>query len=119
MGIGVKVACPCYGDFTMQVGPRLAPPRFCLFPFYCTACQATSCLDIHAASLACQHCGAASVVPYGSPPAVGVLGPNIVFSCWPSDRFPAEQLTLTDGTYWCPTCRHHTARFSDAGIRWD
>ena len=38
-----------------------------------------------------------------------------------SRGFPTVEadVTLTDGSYWCPTCRKHTARFSDAGIRWD
>jgi hypothetical protein len=119
MGIGVKVSCPCFGSFTLQVGPRIAPPRYCLFPFLCTTCKAESCLDIHAERLACEHCGSASVMPYGSAPAVGELGPNVVFACWRSDRFSANELTLTDGRYWCPTCREYTARFEDAGIRWD
>jgi len=85
----------------------------------CTDCEATSSLDVYAESLACKHCGSASVVPYGSPPAVGELGPEVIFASSPTDRFTTEQLTLTDGTYWCPTCRKHTARFSDAGILWD
>ena len=119
MGVGVKVPCPCFGSFMLQVGPRIAPPKYCLFPFICTNCEAASCLDIHAESLACKHCGSSSVIPYGSPRAVGALGPNVVFTCWSCDRFSADQLTLTDGTYWCPTCRKHTARFSDAGMQWD
>jgi hypothetical protein len=119
MGTGLKLSCPCFGSFTLQVGPRISPPDYCLFPFMCTECKASSCLDIHAESLACEHCGSASVVPYGSPAAVGELGPNNVFACWHSDRFPAHHLTLTDGTYWCPTCQNHSARFSDAGIQWD
>jgi hypothetical protein len=119
MGIGVEVSCPCFGKFTLQVGPRITPPDYCLFPFLCTACETVSCLDIHAELLACDDCGATSVVPYGSPPAVGELGSNVVFACWPCERFTADQLTLTDGTYWCPTCRNYTARFRDAGIRWD
>jgi Zn finger protein HypA/HybF involved in hydrogenase expression len=85
----------------------------------CTNCEATSSLDIHAELLACRHCGSAAVVPYGSPPAAGAPGSDVVFACPPCDRFSAGQLTLTDGTYWCPTCRKHTARFSDAGILWD
>lgn len=119
MGIGVNVSCPCFGRFTMQVGPRLAPPKYCLFPFLCLDCEAVSCRDIHAESLLCAHCGCAAIVPYGSAPAVGELGQHVVFGCWPSERFSADQLTLTDGTYWCPTCRQHTARFEDAGITWD
>lgn len=119
MGIGVKVSCPCFGHFTLQVGPRIRPPKYCLFPFLCTKCEAVSCLDIHAESLVCQQCGSAEVVPYGSPPAIGVLGSAVIFACAPTDRFSAEQLTVTDGTYWCPTCRKHTAHFSDAGIKWD
>jgi hypothetical protein len=119
MGIGVTVSCPCFGSYTLRVGPRMALPKYCLFPFMCTDCEAVSCLDIHAESRACEHCRSASLVPYGSPPAVGELGANVVFACWHSDTFPAEQLTLTDGTYWCPTCHKHTARFEDAGIRWD
>src|SRR4051794_18445624 len=115
MGIGINVACPCHGSFKLQVGMRMAPPPYCLFPFICTQCDCTSCLDIHAERLACEHCGAASVLPYGSPPAVGELGTSVVFACPPCDRFSADELTLTDGTYWCPTCRRHTARFSDAG----
>ena len=119
MGIGVKLSCPCFGSFVLQVGPRIAPPKYCLFPFICTKCEAASCLDIHAELLACAHCGSASVIPYGSKPALGELGPTTVFACWPCDKFSTDQLTLTDGFYWCPTCRKHTARFSDAGIRWD
>ncbi len=119
MGIGVKISCPCFGSFILQVGPRMAPPKYCLFPFLCTECKDASCLDIHAQSQACEHCGSKSVVPYGSPPAIGEAGLHVVFACWQSDTFSAEQLTLTDGTYWCPTCRQHTARFEDAGIRWD
>ena len=119
MGIGVTVSCPCFGNFTLQVGPRIAPPKFCLFPFLCTSCQSVTCLDIHAAALSCPQCGSGSVVPYGGPPAIGELGPNVVFGCGPTERFSVAQLTLTDGPYWCPTCRKHTARFSDAGILWD
>ena len=119
MGTGLEVSCPCFGSFTLQVGPRNSPPDFCLFPFLCTECESVSCLDIHAESLACEHCDSASVVPYGSPPAVGELGPAEVFACWPCDRFSADQLTLTNGTYLCPTCRRYTARFRDTGIRWD
>lgn len=103
----------------MQVGPRMAPPPFCLFPFLCTSCDAASTLDIHAEAAACEHCGSISVVPYGSPPAVGTLGDAVVYACGPTPRFSVDQLTLTDGTYWCPTCRQHTARFHDAGILWD
>ena len=62
MGIGVKLACPCFGSFVLQVGPRIAPPKYCLFPFICTKCEAASCLDIHAELLACAHCGSASVI---------------------------------------------------------
>lgn len=119
MGIGVTVSCPCFGSFILQIGPRLRPPDYCLFPFLCTSCWTASSLDIYGGAPACKHCGSASVVPYGSDPAVGELGPTVVFGCPPSDRFPAEQLTITDGTYWCPTCRKHSARFSDAGIKWD
>jgi ribosomal protein L37AE/L43A len=119
MGIGLKVSCPCFGSFTLQVGARIALPKYCLFPFLCTECEAASALNINAGLLACDHCGSASVIPYGSHPAVGELGSTVVFACSPSDRFSAEQLTLTNGTYWCPTCRHHTTRFSDAGIMWD
>jgi hypothetical protein len=119
MGIGLNVSCPCFGSFTLQVGPRIASPRYCLFPFLCTECRTVSTLDIYADRLACTHCGSAAVVPYGSPPAVGELGPTVVVACGPSERFTADQLTLTDGTYWCPTCQKYTARFSDSGIRWD
>ena len=119
MGIGVNVACPCFGSFMLQVGPRLAPPNYCLFPFMCTTCQAVSTLNIYAESLACEHCGSAAVVPYGSPPAVGELGSEVVFSWAATERFSVAQLTLTDGTYWCPTCRQHTTRFNDAGLKWD
>lgn len=119
MGIGVNVSCPCFGSFTLQVGPRLARPKYCLFPFLCTSCESASSLDIHAESLVCDHCGSGSVIPYGIPPALGKVGSAVVFACSPCDRFSADQLTLTDGTYWCPTCRQHTARFTDAGIQWD
>jgi ribosomal protein L37AE/L43A len=119
MGIGVKVSCACFGSFTLQVGPRMAPPKYCLFPFLCTDCESASALDIYAEVLACKHCGSTSIVPYGSPPALGELGSAVVYGCSPSDRFSADQLTLTDGTYWCPTCKNHSARFSDAGILWD
>lgn len=119
MGTGLTVSCPCFGSFTLQVGARIAPPRYSLFPFFCTECEAASSLDIHAARLACDRCGSGSVLPYGSPPAVGETGSTVVFACSPCDGFSAEQLTLTDGTYWCPTCRRHTARFRDAGIKWD
>jgi len=119
MGIGLRVTCPCFGSFTLQVGARLSPPKYCLFPFVCTSCKSASCLDIHADLLTCEQCGSASVTPYGSPQAVGELGTSVVFACSPSDRFTADQLKLTDGTYWCPTCRKHTARFSDSGIKWD
>ncbi len=119
MGIGVNVSCPCFGSFTLRVGPRIAPPKYCLFPFLCTECHAASALDICAERLACEHCRSASVVPYGSPPAVGQLGSQVIFGCSPTDRFSADQLTITDGTYWCPTCRQHTARFTDSGIQWD
>ena len=119
MGIGVTVSCSCFGSFNMQVGPRIAPPKYCLFPFLCTECKTATALDIYAASLTCSSCGSASVVPYGSSPAVGQVGPNVVFACSPTERFAPDQLTLTDGTYWCPTCRQHTGRFSDSGIRWD
>jgi hypothetical protein len=119
VGTGLKISCQCFGSFILQVGPRRSAPNYCLFPFTCTKCETASCLDIHATSLACEHCGSASVVPYGSPPAIGELGPNEIFACWPSDRFTADQLTLTDGTYWCPTCRNHTAQFFDTGIQWD
>jgi hypothetical protein len=119
MGIGVNVSCPCFGSFVLQVGPRIAPPKYSLFPFMCTDCQGTSCLDIYGASLACSQCGSLAVIPYGRPPALGELGPNVIFGCSPTGGFSAEELTITDGSYWCPTCRRHTSRFTDAGIRWD
>jgi Zn finger protein HypA/HybF involved in hydrogenase expression len=119
MGIGLTVTCPCYGSFTLLVGPRIAAPRSCLFPFLCTSCESASTLDVYAAPRGCEHCGSTSVIPYGSPQAVGTLGPEVVFACSASDRYSQAQLTLTDGTYWCPTCRHHTARFSDSGLKWD
>ena len=68
MGIGVKLSCPCFGSFVLQVGPRISPPPYCLFPFICTKCENASCLDIHAETLACAHCGSAAVVPYGRGP---------------------------------------------------
>src|SRR3982751_4545481 len=113
MGIGVKVSCPCFGSFTVPLGPRLRPPQSCRFPFMCTECDGASYLDIYAHVLACEHCGSASVLPYGSPSAVGKLGTGVVLACTPCDKFSADQLTLTDGTYWCPTCRSHNVRFSD------
>ena len=119
MGIGLEVSCPCFGDFTLQVGPRIAPPKYSLFPFLCTVCKGVACLDIHAESPACSRCGSGSVVPFGDPLAVGELGREIVFACGPCERFSADQLTLTDGSYWCPTCRKFTTRFQDAGIQWD
>jgi len=119
MGIGVNVACPCHGSFVLPVGPRIAPPPYCLFPFLCTACKTSSCLDIHAESLRCSHCGSDAVVPYGDRAAVGERGRDVVFACEPSARFSSEQLMVTDGTYWCPTCRQYSARFSDAGLLWD
>ena len=119
MGIGVNLSCPCFGSLTMRVGPRLRPPRYCLFPFLCTSCWTTSTLDIYAESPACDRCGSAAVVPYGRAPAVGELGAKVVYACGPTPRFSAEDLTLTDGTYWCPTCQDPTARFEDAGTLWD
>ena len=119
MGIGLKVSCSCFGSFTLQVGARIAPPPYSLFPFLCASCKGVTSLDIHARALACGHCGGASVTPYGSAPAVGEIGPTVVFACGPCDAFSVDQLTITDGTYWCPTCRQHTARFQDAGILWD
>ena len=119
MGIGLKFTCSCFGSFTLQVGPRLAPPPYSLFPFLCTNCHNASTLDIYAESLVCEHCGAGSVVPYGSPRAIGKLGDEVIFGASPTDRFTAGELVLTNGTYWCPTCRNRTARFSDAGIWWD
>lgn len=119
MGIGVTVSCSCFGSFVLPVGPRMAPPDYCLFPFLCTDCESVSTLNIHADALACERCGSASVVPFGSPPALGEIGSTVVFACSPCDRFSPGQLALTDGTYWCPTCRRHTARFSDSGIKWD
>jgi hypothetical protein len=59
------------------------------------------------------------VVPYGSPEAVGERGPEVVFECWPCERFPPEVLTLTDGKYWCPTCQQFSVSFRRCGIRWD
>jgi Zn finger protein HypA/HybF involved in hydrogenase expression len=97
----------------------MRPPDYCLFPFMCTSCEAASSLDIYSTALACEHCGSASVVPYGSAPALGVLGSTVIFGCPPCERFPVEQLTITDGTYWCPTCQKHSARFADSGILWD
>ena len=119
MGIGVEVSCRCFGSFTLQVGPGIASPTICFFPFLCSECQGVSNLDVHAAELSCSHCGSSAVVPYGSPPAVGEVGPVVVFCYGPSERFKREQLTLTDGTYFCPSCRGYAARFRDTGIRWD
>lgn len=119
MGIGVNVSCSCFGSFPMRVGPRIAPPKYSLFPFLCTDCKGVSTLDVYAETLACAHCDSPAVVPYGRPPAVGKLGDGIVFACSPTDRFSADDLTLTDGTYWCPTCRNYSARFSDSGVLWD
>jgi hypothetical protein len=119
MGVGINVSCQCFGTFTLQIGPRMAPPKYCLFPFLCTGCKSVSTLDIYAQSLECGHCGSRSVVPYGDRQAVGGLGSTVVFACPAHDTFSAEQLTLTDGTYWCPTCHQYTARFTDAGILWD
>ena len=119
MGVGLTVACPCFGQFTMQVGRGMAGPRPCLFPFLCTACEKVSEMDVYANPLTCRHCGGSAVVPYGRPPALGEPGAAVVFACPPHDAFSAADLTLTDGTYWCPTCRQYTARFSDSGMLWD
>ena len=119
MGIGIEVSCPCFGSFTLRVGPGMASPQSCLFLFLCSECRGVSDLDIHAAELSCSHCGSSAVVPYGSPSAVGEVGPVVVFCCGPTERFTQEQLTLTDGAYFCPSCQGFTARFRDVGIRWD
>ena len=118
MGIGLKVSCDCFGEFTMMVGERIKPPKYSLFPFMCIDCDAASALDIYADSQICEHCGSSAVGPYGRDPAVGALGPQVDFACGPTERFTVEQLTLTDGTYWCPTCQQHTACFTDAGLPW-
>lgn len=119
MGVGLKVSCSCFGEFTMMVGPRMAPPRACFFPFLCTACRTVTVLDVYAGERRCDQCHADSMVPYGLPPALGEPGPSVIFGCEATDAFTQDALTLTDGTYWCPTCRKHTARFSDSGVLWD
>jgi hypothetical protein len=119
VGIGVEVSCPCFGSFELLIGPSPRPPETCWFPFLCRACRCCSNLNIHAGQHQCQHCGSPDVVPYGNPEAVGELGPTVVFKCWPCERFQPKALTLTDGRYWCPSCKRFTASFRDCGIRWD
>lgn len=119
MGIGIEVSCPCFGSYTLPVGPRQRPPKMCWFLFLCQTCRCCSQLDIHAKRLRCTHCQGEDVVPYGHPDAIGQPGTKTIFQCWPCKRFAPELLTLTDGTYWCPTCEQFTASFRDCGIRWD
>lgn len=119
MGSLVNARCTCgYAHQDIMIGGGFLDfQTSCSFPVLCKKCQklvTANLLDKHPA---CPHCKSIDVVPYDQKELVKVLGKNIVAS-WYVEKI-GRDLELTDGRYYCPSCREYNLTFESTDILWD
>jgi Zn finger protein HypA/HybF involved in hydrogenase expression len=75
---------------------------FAEWPVYCKECQAITSANMRSTPIRCGSCGGTNVMAYGNGNLV--QGGMRVVEQW-------QELTLTDGDYFCPSCEAFTLKF--------
>lgn len=116
MGLMIDAACSCgYHASTLLGGGMDNFERECPIPFHCPSCRAVVTADLLAKTPACPECGHSGIVPYTDPALSGEPGTRKVADC---NYFSADgggSVSLSDGTYLCPSCEKATLHFSMVG----
>ena len=119
MGSSLTASCECgYTTGQLMVGGGIQTFKTTyIFPAFCRDCQdlvATNLLDEQPK---CEHCGSDRAKAYGDESLQGEAGSEVIVS-W---GHPANEsgVTISNGTYLCPSCGEFQLRFEQGGIRWD
>ena len=118
MGSSVNASCPCgYSAEAMIGGGMLNFQDTFLFPAICPKCAEVVTINLLAKTPACRACRSRRVQSYHLDELLGEAGSETVVE-WRNPR-DWSLISLTDGTYLCPSCGDFTLRFRAGGILWD
>jgi|LauGreDrversion4_2_1035121.scaffolds.fasta_scaffold612088_1 Zn finger protein HypA/HybF involved in hydrogenase expression len=116
MGSMIDAACSCgYTSMPLLGGGMDNFLRECPIPFHCPSCRAVVTADLLAKAPACPDCGQSGIVPYTDPSLAGDPGTLEVADCKYFSQDGGGRVSLSNGTYLCPSCERTTLQFSFAG----
>jgi hypothetical protein len=119
MGASVHVRCKCgYQADNLPIGGGMSDFQFsCSFPVFCTGCQRLVLANLLDTPPTCPDCRGAGVLPYDCQELQRRAGEEVV--SWNMNNELGRVLTLTDGEYFCPSCREYNLSFRKAHLMWD
>jgi Zn finger protein HypA/HybF involved in hydrogenase expression len=116
MGLMIDAACSCgYQAKALLGGGMDNFDKECPAPFHCPSCRAVVTADLLVKALACPECGQSGIIPYTDPALAGDPGTREVADCNYFTMDGGGRVSLSDGTYLCPSCKKKTLRFSMDG----
>lgn len=119
MGSSVNAQCKCGYEAELLIGGGMNNfTTFCSFPVFCKNCQQLQSANLLDKYPNCPRCQSREIVAYDENELQQTPGENIVTSWNISDEL-GRILQLTDGEYFCPSCKEFSLRFEEGGICWD
>ena len=117
MGQAFSAKCKCGYKTEVATGGGRATPNSCLFPVFCKDCQKQEASNVSAPVPTCTLCGSTNVVPYDAEELKQKDGETIL-ECCENGAQPGKFINLTDGKYYCPSCKEYTLSFERTGTIW-
>ena len=119
MGSTVMAKCKCGFEGVYLIGGGMMPETdTAFFPAFCPTCKEIVVVDFNSDAAACPECENRQVMPYDDDQLVVERGPTIVAQ-WLATGDAERSLTLTNGRYYCPSCRTFGLTFEHEGTLWD
>jgi Zn finger protein HypA/HybF involved in hydrogenase expression len=117
MGQFFNVRCKCGYKTGVATGGGRATPHSCLFPVLCEDCQKLGSSDVYNPVPTCASCGSTKVLAYDAKELKQKEG-EIILECCENRERAGEYHKLTDGNYYCPSCKEYTLIFENEGTIW-
>jgi len=117
MGQAFDAKCKCGYETAVATGTGRASRNSCWFPVFCKDCQTLAASNVKTSIPTCPICGSSNVVPYDSEELKQKDGETIL-ECCENGAQSGQFLRLTDGKYFCPSCKEYTLSFEDTGSIW-
>lgn len=120
MGSSVTARCKCgFEAVNLPVGGGLLTfETVCYFPVFCKGCYTLQVGNLLSEWAECPACHSDQIISYDDEELRRVEGHSAVVG-WDVSELLGRALRLTDGEYFCPSCREFTLRFERGDVLWD
>ena len=105
MGSSVRASCDCGYEHEFLIGGGMTSfHELCSFPCLCRDCQRVVQANLFQSPLSCPKCKGGNIVAYDEEELCEQQGVNEVTS-WATVAQLGRDVSLTDGCYYCPSCK--------------